>query len=186
MIKLKTLYRTFSDGLSKALELLSAVIIGATTLVICSEVITRALFGLTYGILEEGPQLIFCYAVLPMLGVIYKRGRHIGVETLPEKLKGRGRIFLMLGIDAAMLTGSIMLLFAGISGTHAVYASGMRVVGAVDLPEYIFMLSIPVGGGILLLYTLEAMVGNVVSLLVFDKARSNLDLRIPDSKQPLL
>ena len=186
MEKAKALYRTFSDGLAKALELLSAAIIGAATLTICAEVITRALFGLTYGVFEEGPRLFFCYAVLPMLGVIYKRGRHISVETLPEKLKGRSRIFLMLGIDATMVAGSIILLVAGISGTQALYASGMRVVGVLDLPEFIFILSIPVGGGILLLYTIETMVSNVAALVVIDKTGANIDPQRPDSKQPLL
>jgi len=186
MEKAKALYKSFSHGLAKALELLSAAIIGAATLMICAEVITRALFGLTYGVFEEAPRLFFCYAILPMLGVVYKRGRHISVETLPEKLKGRSRIFLMLGIDATMVAGSIILLVAGISGTQALYASGMRVVGVLDLPEFIFILSIPVGGGLLLLYTLEVMVSNVVSLFSIDPAGANTDPQSADSKQPLL
>jgi TRAP-type C4-dicarboxylate transport system permease small subunit len=186
MEKAKALYKTFSCSLAKALELLSAAIIGVTTLVICAEVITRSLFGWTYGVFEEGPRLFFCYAVLPMLGVIYKRGRHISVETLSEKLKGRRKIFLMLGIDVAMVAGSIILLMAGISGTQTLYASGMRVVGVLDLPEFLFILSIPVGGGILLLYSIEAMVSNVVSLSASGNACANSNPQSAGSQQPLL
>jgi len=173
MQTIKVLYRTFSYALEKAVELLSAGILGVSTLLIFVEVVTRA-FGSTYSILEEGPRLFFCYAIMPMIGVIYKRGRHINVEFLPEKLKSKKRISLLLVIDVVMVISSIIVLMAGISGTIALYDSGMRIVGVVDLPEVILMLSIPLGGGILLIYTLEKMVCNVVSLFANDKACTNI------------
>ena len=70
----------------------------------------------------------------------------------------------MVIIDMAMIAGSSILLSAGISGTKAVYDSGIRVVGDLDIPESILMVSIPIGAGILLLFSVENMVKNIVSL----------------------
>ena len=105
-----------------------------------------------------------CYAVFPMFGVIYKRGRHITVDALSMKLGGRKRLILSLLIDAAMIAGAMILLVAGISGTRALYASGMRVVGILDLPQFLMMLSIPLGAGLLLLYSIESGIRNLASL----------------------
>ena len=163
MEKIKILYEKMSSALEKALEALAVFILGAGAIAIFANVIARY-FGTTFGFLEEGPRLFLCFAVLPIFGVLYKRGRHIYVEILPNRLKGWPKSFLMVIIDMAMIAGSSMLLSAGISGTKAVYDSGIRVVGVLDIPEYILMVSIPIGAGILLLYSIEAMVKNIVSL----------------------
>ncbi len=173
MKPIKLLYKTFSYSLEKAIEILSAGIMGAATLMIFVEVVTRS-FGSTYSILEEGPRLFFCYAVMPMIGVIYKRNRHINVEFLPEMLKGKNKMVLLLFIDLIMIVASTIVLVSGISGTKALYQSGMRIVGVVDLPEVILMLSIPLGGGILLIYTIEKMVGNILSLLKADDESTDI------------
>ena len=183
---LARIYKLFSNGLEKAAELVSAAIIAGSALVICSEVLTRSLFGITFGVLEEGPQLIFCYAVLPMIGVLYKRGRHINVDTLYQHITGKKKALVMLAIDAGMITGSIVFLTAGISGTDAVYASGMRVVGAMDLPEYLVMLSIPIGGGILLLYSLESLVLNAIKAFAANPHRPGVEVRAVEINQPML
>jgi TRAP-type C4-dicarboxylate transport system permease small subunit len=150
-------YHRCCNAVDSAFEILSAVIIGLSTLAICFQVVGRS-FGLTFAIFEEGPRLFFCYAVLPMLGVLYKRGRHINVEILPNYLKGKPRIVLLLFINAAMIVGSIFLLAAGVSGTQVLYASEMRVVGVLELYQYILMLSVPIGAVILLYYSIEGLV----------------------------
>jgi TRAP-type C4-dicarboxylate transport system permease small subunit len=165
MGKLSGLYSKFSENLGRAAEGLAAAILGASALMIFIEVITRYLFSKTFGFLEEGPRLFLCFAVLPMLGVLFKRGRHIYVEILPDKLKGRKKNILMVIIDMMMIVGSLILLAAGVSGTQVLFASGMRVVGVLDIPQFILMASIPLGAGILLLYSFESMVKHIVSLV---------------------
>lgn len=166
MEKVKILYEKFSYALEKVSEVVAATILGGAALIITVEVITRYFFGKTFGILEEGPRLFLCFAVMPMLGVIYKRGRQINVEILPERLRGRKKTFLMLVIDLAMIAGSSIFLIAGIQGVRALYTSGIRVVGVLDLPQFWLMLSIPLGGGILLLYSFEGMVKDITSLVL--------------------
>lgn len=164
----KAYYFQFSRCLEIGLELLSSLIIAAAVVMISAEVVSRYFFSKTFGLFEEGPRLFLCFAIFPMLGVVYKKGKHISVDTLSQKLKGRRKIVLELVIDAATIAGSFVLLFAGISGTEALYASGIRVVGILSLPQYLRMLSIPVGAGFLLLFSLESGVKNVVSLATFD------------------
>ena len=165
MGKFSALYGKFSELLEKAAEGLAAAIVGASALMIFIEVITRYLFNKTFGFLEEGPRLFLCFAVLPMLGIILKRGRHIYVEILPATLEGRQRIALMAFIDIIMFFGSLILLMAGLSGTQVLLASGMRVVGVLEIPQYILMLSIPIGAGILLLYSIDSLVRHITSLV---------------------
>ena len=140
----------------------SAIIIGLSTLAICIQVITRY-FGVTLGLFEEGPRLFFCFAVLPMLGVLLKRGRHINVEFIPNLLQGKAQFTLLAAIDLAVIAGSIFLLAAGVSGTSVLYNSEMRVVGVLDLPQYLLMLSVPIGAVILLFYSIESMVLHFVN-----------------------
>ena len=166
MEKVKILYEKFSYALEKASEVVAAIILGGAALMISVEVITRYFFGMTFGILEEGPRLFLCFAIMPMLGIIYKRGRHINVEILTEKLRGRKKTFLMLIIDVAMIAGSSIFLIAGIQGAWALYTSGIRIVGVLDLPQFWLMLSIPLGGGILLLYSFEGLVKDITSLVL--------------------
>jgi len=181
MDKKESFYHSFCKVLDNAFEILSAVIIGLSALAICVQVVARS-FGLTFGIFEEGPRLFFCFAVLPMLGILYRRGRHINVEILPTRLKGKPKIFLMLVIDVAMILGSIFLLSAGISGTEVLYASEMRVVGVLELYQYILMLSVPIGAVILLLYSFEAVVLHLFALF---KKGKELEGTIPSGvEQP--
>lgn len=165
MEKFSTLYGKFSDYLERATEGLAAVILGASAVMIFIEVITRYVFSKTFGFLEEGPRLFLCFAVLPMLGVIFKRGRHIYVEIVPNWLKGRPKTILMLFVDVMMILGSLIFLLAGLSGTQVLYASGMRVVGVLDIPQFILMVSIPLGAGVLLLYSLESTVRHTILLV---------------------
>jgi TRAP-type C4-dicarboxylate transport system permease small subunit len=157
-------YSRCCNVVDNAFEILSMLIIGLSTLAICIQVIGRS-FGLTYAIFEEGPRLFFCYAVLPMLGVLYKRGRHINVEILPTYLKGKPKIILMLFTDVAMIVGSIFLLSAGVSGTEVLYASEMRVVGVLELYQYTLMMSVPIGAVILLYYSIEGLVVHSIALV---------------------
>jgi TRAP-type C4-dicarboxylate transport system permease small subunit len=165
MGKLPALYSKFSEVLERAAEGLAAAIIGASALMIFIEVITRYVFNKTFGFLEEGPRLFLCFAVLPMLGILFKRGRHIYVEILPNSLKGRKKIILLTFIDLTMILGSVIFLMAGLSGTQVLLASGMRVVGVLDIPQFILMLSIPIGAVILFLHSAESMVRHITSLV---------------------
>lgn len=164
MEKKSSFYLRCSGAVDNVFEILSALIIGLSAVAICIQVVGRS-FGLTFGLFEEGPRLFFCYAVLPMLGILYKRGRHINVEILPNHLKGRPRLLLALFIDSAMIVGSIFLLSAGISGTEVLYASEMRVVGVLELHQYVLMLSVPVGAVILLYYSIEGMILHSIAML---------------------
>jgi TRAP-type C4-dicarboxylate transport system permease small subunit len=165
MGKFSVLYEKFSENLARAVEGLAAAIVGASAVMIFIEVITRYAFNKTYGVLEEGPRLFLCFAVLPMLGVVLKRDRHIYVELLPATLEGTRRIILMAFIDMVMIVGSLVLLLAGLSGTQVLLASGMRVVGVLEIPQFILMLSIPIGAGVLLLYSVESMVRHIIWLV---------------------
>jgi TRAP-type C4-dicarboxylate transport system permease small subunit len=165
MGKFSTLYGKFSENLERAAEGLAAAILGASAVMIFIEVITRYLFSKTFGFLEEGPRLFLCFAVLPMLGIIFKRGRHIYVEIFPNSLKGRKKTILMAFVDVMMIIGSLIFLVAGLSGTQVLHASGMRVVGVMDIPQFILMGSIPVGAALLLLYSIESMVIHITSLV---------------------
>ncbi len=152
-----SVYRSCWNAVDWTFEILAVLIIGLSTLAICFQVIGRS-FGWTVAIFEEGPRLFFCYAVLPMLGVLYRRGRHINVEILPAYLKGKPKIVLMLVTDLAMTVGSIFLLAAGVSGTEVLYASEMRVVGVLELYQYVLMLSVPISAVLLLYYSVEGLV----------------------------
>jgi TRAP-type C4-dicarboxylate transport system permease small subunit len=164
MRKFSVLYGKFSEYLERAAEGLAAAILGASALMIFIEVTTRYLFSKTYGFLEEGPRLFLCFAVLPMLGIIFKRGRHIYVEIIPDRLKGKRKTALQVIIDLCMVFGSAIFLVAGLSGTQVLFASGMRVVGVLEIPQFILMASIPLGGAVLLLYSLESVARHVLSL----------------------
>jgi TRAP-type C4-dicarboxylate transport system permease small subunit len=163
--KFSIFYGKFSENLERAAEGLGSVILGASAVMIFIEVVTRYLFSKTYGFLEEGPRLFLCFAVLPMLGVLFKRGRHIYVEIVPNWLTGRPKTILMVFIDVMMIVGSFIFLLAGASGTQVLFASGMRVVGVLDIPQYILMVSIPLGACILLLYSLESLVRHMTLLV---------------------
>jgi TRAP-type C4-dicarboxylate transport system permease small subunit len=164
MGKFSNLYGMFSENLEKLARGVAALILGASAAMIFLEVITRYVFNKTFGLLEEGPRLFLCFAVLPMLGIMFKHGRHIHVEIVPNRLKGRQKIILLTVVDLMMILGSVIFLLAGLSGTQVLLASGMRVVGVLDIPQFVLMLSIPIGAVMLLLYSAESLVRHITSL----------------------
>ncbi|MCF8168600.1 MAG: TRAP transporter small permease [Rhodoferax sp.] len=93
-----------------------------------------------------------------------RRGEHIGVDLLVERLTAKARNWAHAW--AALATGAIaaVLIFNGWDTAMLARKFGVLTEGAIELPTWWLMLLMPVGGALLLLAAIEALWRAVVGL----------------------
>jgi TRAP-type C4-dicarboxylate transport system permease small subunit len=157
-------FQSVTYVLSIMIVAFAAFIIALNVLSLFFESITRYLLGTSRAFMEEFPRLLVPFFVFPMLGVLYKAGRHISVDVLPEKLSPKFRAMLKIAVSAVVLGVAAEMVLAG---TKAV--AQFKMMGLMSVTEWVFpmwwvYLTFPVGFGLLIIFVLEAIVSDAWQL----------------------
>ncbi len=110
-------------------------------------VILRYFFGQTFAVIEELSVNLVIWAVMLFGGPVFKRGSHVGMEFLAERLHGTKRAIHQLILDIALLGICFLLLWKGIEVVQVIYESG-KTTHSGDLDVWYLMMAVPVGAAI--------------------------------------
>lgn len=143
---------------------ISATVVGLDLIFIFAAVIGR-LFGIAFALLEEFPRLLL--SLIAFLGVagLLKSNKHINVEYLPTKLKGRAlaRLEIILFLSTAVC--AIFLLVASIEAMLYLRHLGEVTVSEVELRLWWIYASQVIGFTLLLVASLELTIDRIHFLI---------------------
>jgi len=158
-------YRRFSTIAEMLMYVVPCGLIAIFALSMFSEVVLRTFFAHSLAALQEFPRLLMGYCVFLLLGVLFRRNRHIRVDFVVERLKGRARRVLTLFINVVMVGGSAMLLRGALSIIKVEFVTGHVSPTEIIIPMWIAYASLVIGVASLLLWSIEAVVRNVAGLI---------------------
>ena len=143
----------------------AALIVALGVLLLFFESASRYFLGSSRAFMEELPRLLVPFFVFPMMGVVYKAGRHISVELLPERLSPRYKIMLRLVVNLVVLGVAVEMIIAGISAVGHFKMMGLMSVTEWAFPMWWAYVSFPLGFGLLALFALEAIISDAWQLV---------------------
>jgi len=157
-------YQKVTDLTAKVILALAGLIVGLDVLSIFAEAVGRYLVGQSRAFMEELPRLAVPLIVFPMMGVLLKLKKHISVDVLPERLRGRARSLVLICVYTVVLAVAIQFLLAGI-----IAVAHYRELGFETQTEFIFKiwvtyLPFPIGFGLLILFVVELLLQELVNL----------------------
>lgn len=89
---------------------------------------------------------------------VLRRGEHIGVDVLTGQLRGRARLWAGAWSALATLAAALVLVVNGWQSAMFSRSLGILTEGHLELPVFWLMLLLPVGGLLMLLTAVEALV----------------------------
>jgi TRAP-type C4-dicarboxylate transport system permease small subunit len=141
-------YSWVMGGIAKLILAVSAIIIGIDVFLIFFEAIGRYVTGTSRALTEEIPRL-------PMMGVLYREGRHISMEVLHEKLSGKLLSYLKLLVHMVVMGSAIQFFIAGSVAVEYFRQMGFATRTELVFAVWITYLPFPVGFGLFFLFSLE-------------------------------
>lgn len=148
--------RKLSCFLNKAGELGVTVVIALLALVVLLQVVFRYLVDLPLFWTEETARYCLVWASLLGAGVALKRGEHIAVTYVIERLpSGTARVALVLSRVCVGLILAVVLW----GGIQLVIVTHFQLSPALRIPMSIPYLAVPVGSCIMLVHLLASLSG---------------------------
>jgi len=173
MEKALAYYQKFTGLLLKLILAFAALIIGLDVLSIFLEAVGRYIVGSSRAFMEELPRLMVPFVVFPMMGVLLKLKKHIGVDVLPERLDGKKRALLMIVVYAVILTVAVQFLIAGVIAVKYYYKMGFETQTEIIFPVWATYLPFPVGFGVLILVAVEMLWEELLTLIKLIRAEAS-------------
>ena len=168
-------YQKAMEVLYKIIFTLAAIIIGLDVLSIFLEALGRYLVGSSRAFMEELPRLAVPFVVFPMMGVLLKLKKHISVEILPERLTGKARSVVLILVYAVVVVVSCQFFMAGIMAVRYYYQMGFETHTEIIFKLWITYLPFPIGFGLLLLFAVELLWAELVTLTKLHVAAGSTD-----------
>lgn len=165
MEKALSYFQKITDVLAKLIFGLAAVIIGFDVLSIFLEVLGRYMVGSSRAFMEELPRILVPFVVFPMMGVLLKLKRHITVDVLPERLKGKGLSLLLIVVYSVVLAVAIQFLIAGVIAVRYYFEMGFETHTEIVFKFWVTYLPFPVGFGLLILFAVELLWQELITLI---------------------
>jgi TRAP-type C4-dicarboxylate transport system permease small subunit len=157
-------YQTVTGLFARGILGLAAAMVAFDVLSMCAEAVARYVFGSSRAFMEEVPRFLLPCIVFPMMGVLLRMRKHIGVDLLPDKLKGKRRSMLMILVYGVILGISLQFTLAGIAAVAHFRATGLESVTEIVFPMWWIYLFFPLGFGVLGLFAIEMLLVEGVHL----------------------
>lgn len=158
-------YQKIMELLSNFILALAAIVIGLDVLSLFLEAVGRYVVGSSRAFMEELPRLLVPFIVFPMMGVLLRLKKHINVEILPERLTGKSRSLLLIVVYSLVIAVAIQFLIAGIIAVQRYYDLGYETHTEIVFKLWATYLPFPIGFGLLILFALEALWSELVTLI---------------------
>jgi TRAP-type C4-dicarboxylate transport system permease small subunit len=165
MEKAFSYFQKMTDVLAKLILGLAAIIIGLDVLSIFLEVLGRYMVGSSRAFMEELPRILVPFVVFPMMGVLLKLKKHITVDVLPERLKGKRRSVLLIVVYSVVLAVAIQFLIAGVIAVRYYFEMGFETHTEIVFKFWVTYLPFPVGFGLLILFAVELLWQELITLI---------------------
>lgn len=152
-------------ALSAAGLLLSLALIGWA-------VVMRYVFNNAPVWVDEVVGFLLVAIVLLSAAQTFRRGEHIGVDLLVDRLPAAGKRWALGWAAAVTVVMALVLLINGWQTSMLARALGLVTEGHLEWPTWGLMLLMPVGGALLLLAAIESLWRAVTGqVLVFKRAQ---------------
>lgn len=143
------------DTAARALEIVLALLFLALFLVTMLNIVLRNVGGVAWMWIPAFSRLTFIWIVFLGLALAYRRSDHLVVDALVQRLSGRTRRLVSLGIHGLLVPFALMLVVYG----RDVAAVRMRVrFDTWHWPTGWAYAAVPVAAAILLAFVLERLV----------------------------
>jgi TRAP-type C4-dicarboxylate transport system permease small subunit len=87
------------------------------------------------------------------------------VEILPERLKGKARSLLLIIVYSIVVAVAVQFLIAGVIAVRYYFQMGFEIQGELIFPVWISYLAFPVGFGLLVLFAVELLLQELLTLI---------------------
>jgi len=146
-----------SDGVDRASQAAIIIVLGCMAVVVFMQVIFRYLLHLPLFWTEEFARYCLIWISLLGAGVALKRGEHIAVTFLVERLpKGAARMTALM----ARISVLVMLIVVTWGGIKLVTITSAQISPALRIPMAIPYLALPIGSIIMLLHLVSSLCGS--------------------------
>ena len=158
-------YQKMIEILSKIIITLSAIIMGLCVFSLFLEAVGRYLIGSSRAFMEELPRLMVPFVVFPMMGVLLKLQKHIAVDILPERLKGKTRSLILLLVYGVVVAVASQFFIAGMMAVRYYYEMGFETHTEIIFKLWVTYLPFPIGFGLLILFAVERLWSELITLI---------------------
>ncbi|MCM3397759.1 TRAP transporter small permease [Oceanobacillus profundus] len=141
----------------KLSKILLAALIGAMTIVIIAQVLSRGLLNNSIFWAEEFSRYCFIWATFIGASVAYKSGEMVALDLIVNKISIKFKWLYFTMIELFVLLFSLVVLNYGIQQTFSPSIMN-QVSPAIQLPMYIVYLSIPLGFGLICIYAINSII----------------------------
>ncbi|WP_416897645.1 MAG: TRAP transporter small permease [Minwuia sp.] len=156
--------RRINDVIAAVAMALGMAIVAFAAISLFAAAIERHVSGRGYAWMNDLPPFLLPWCVFPLMGVLYRSGRHISVEVAPSLLGGHRRHALEFAISVIVFSSAVYFCHAGIDATGFFRMLGEVTETEIRLPFWALYAAFPTGFAILALFALEAMLRSALAM----------------------
>ena len=153
--------------LNRVILWLATVIIALMVLALSLSALTRYVSGIGYDWFIELPPVLTSWLVFPLLGPLLIQGKHIKVDFLTSILSDKSKIILRMFVALVALMAGLIFCKAGIDATVLYYNLGQKMELEIDVPIWWMYLAFPTGFLILILFSTQMFLEEILNLKNF-------------------
>ena len=158
MKKLISGYQTFLDWLEKATMALAMIMAALMFLNTSTGIIVDQVVGNSLVWIEEVNILLFAWGVFVGAGVVARHGGHIGVDIIYSVLGPALQLVLRVGYLVLTLIVVWVMVYYGVK--MALFVGQYQTSLYLNINLFYFYLSVPVGGVLMGLFSIGAMLAD--------------------------
>ena len=153
--------------LNKVILWLATIIVALMVLALSLSALTRYVSGIGYDWFIELPPVLTSWLVFPLLGPLLVQGKHIKVDFLTSILSDKSKIILRIFVAIVALMAGIIFCKAGVDATVLYYNLGQKMELEIDVPIWWMYLAFPTGFLILILFSTQMFLEEILNLKNF-------------------
>ena len=153
--------------LNRVILWLATVIIALMVLALSLSALTRYVSGIGYDWFIELPPVLTSWLVFPLLGPLLVQGKHIKVDFLTSILSDKSKIILRMFVALVALMAGLIFCKAGVDATVLYYNLGQKMELEIDVPIWWMYLAFPTGFLILILFSTQMFLEEILNLKNF-------------------
>ena len=153
--------------LNKIILWLATIIVALMVLALSLSALTRYVSGIGYDWFIELPPVLTSWLVFPLLGPLLVQGKHIKVDFLTSILSDKSKIILRMFVAIVALMAGLIFCKAGIDATVLYYNLGQKMELEIDVPIWWMYLAFPTGFLILILFSTQMFLEEILNLKNF-------------------
>ena len=150
--------------LNRIILWLATIIVALMVLALSLSALTRYVSGIGYDWFIELPPVLTSWLVFPLLGPLLVQGKHIKVDFLTSILSDKSKIILRMFVAIVALMAGLIFCKAGIDATVLYYNLGQKMELEIDVPIWWMYLAFPTGFLILILFSTQMFLEEILSL----------------------